>query len=134
MYSLSREDLNEAVWEGVISASVAESLRVYMYQIAADRPVQEDGINEAAAEGRLREMVRREVVALSWRLLAIADDVKDTDRTGERERERERERVCSPCVDLHGYAFIDYLLGTLGPIPTLGWLSPCSHSFVNNRL
>ena len=63
MYSLSREDLNEAVWEGVISASVAESLRVYMYQIAADRPVQEDGINEAAAEGRLREMVRRQVVA-----------------------------------------------------------------------
>ena len=127
MYSLSREDLNEAVWEGVISASVAESLRVYMYQIAADRPVQEDGINEAAAEGRLREMVRRGVVALSWRLLAIADEVKDTDRPGE----RERERVCSPCVDLHGYAFIDYLLGTLGPIPTLGWSLPCSHSFVN---
>ena len=115
MYSLSREDLNEAVWEGVISASVAESLRVYMYQIAADRPVQEDGINEAAAEGRLREMVRREVVALSSRLLAIADDVKDTDRPGE---ERERE----------------YLPETPGPTPTLGWLSPCSHSFVNNRL
>ena len=89
MYSLSREDLNEAVWEGVISASVAESLRVYMYQIAADRPVQEDGINEAAAEGRLREMVKREVVALSWRLLAMADDLKDTDKPGERERERE---------------------------------------------
>ena len=89
MYSLSREDLNEAVWEGVISASVAESLRVYMYQIAADRPVQEDGINEAAAEGRLREMVRRGVVALSWRLLAMADDLKDTDKPGERERERE---------------------------------------------
>ena len=27
-------------------------------------------------------------ILLSWRLLAIADDVKDTDRPGERERER----------------------------------------------
>ena len=26
------------------------------------------------------------------------------------------------------------LLGTHGPIPTLGWPSPCSHSFVINRL
>ena len=100
MCSLSREDLNEAVWEGVISASVAERLRVYMYQIAADRPVQEDGINEAAAEGRLREMARRGVVALSWRLLAIADDVKDTDRPGERERERELALHVWICTDM----------------------------------
>ena len=65
------------------------------------------------------------------------DPLKDTDKAGrsalhnaayighpalesERERERERERACSPCVDPHGYAFIDYLLGILGPIPTLG--------------
>ena len=32
------------------------------------------------------------------------------------------------------YAFTDYLLGTLGSIPTLGWSPPCSHSFVNSRL
>ena len=51
-----------------------------------------------------------------------------------RERERERERACSPCVDPHGYAFIDYLVGTLGPIPTLGWLSPCRQWFVIDRL